>query len=70
MERQIIREEVDRLARLLCHSYSVHSICLPDKIIDWITDVFMDDYLDEGEDRLPIMDDVIKGICDYLIEEV
>ena len=69
MDRQMIYEEIDEIAREICVRYSVHSIALPDKVLDWITDVFMDDYLDTDENRLPNTEDVIKGICNYLIEE-
>ena len=68
VDRNQIYEIVDGHARQICFEANAPTITLPEKVLDWITDVFIDDYLDVDEDRAPDKWDVLKGICDYLQE--
>lgn len=68
MNRDQVYEIVDGHARQICFEANAPATTLPEKVLDWITDVFIDDYLDENEDRLPDKYDVLKGMCDYLQE--
>lgn len=63
-----VYEEVDNYSRQICFECNAPATGLPEKVLDWITNVFIDDYLDENEDRLPDKYDVLKGMCDYLQE--
>lgn len=69
MDFEKIRETVDELADDICMEADAPASGLPENVIDWITQTFMDDYLEEGEERLPEKHDVLKGMCDYLQEE-
>lgn len=68
MNRNEIYEIVDMHSRQICFEANAPATGLPDKVLDWITDVFIDDYTDEDEDRVPDKWDVLKGMCDYLQE--
>ena len=63
-----VYEAVDNHSRQICFECSAPASGLPEKVLDWITNAFIDDYLDENEDRLPDRYDVLKGMCDYLQE--
>lgn len=63
-----IRAVVEDLASDICVRVDAPATHLPEKVVDWIAQAFLDDYLDKGETRLPESDDVLKGMCDYLQE--
>ena len=69
MNFEKIRETVEDYTSGICFDANAPASHLPERVVDWITQAFMDDYLDEGEERLPDYNDVLKGMCDYLQEE-
>lgn len=69
MNFEKVRETVEDYAAGICSDVNAPASHLPERVVDWITQAFMDDYLDEGEERLPDYNDVLKGMCDYLQED-
>lgn len=67
--RDEIYEAVDNHSKQICFEVNASATGLPEKVLDWITDVFMDDYLEKDEKRIPDRYDVLKGMCNYLQEE-
>ena len=64
-----IRTAVEEISAGICSDANAPASHLPEKVVDWITETFISDYLEEGENRLPEVNDVLKGMCDYLQEE-
>lgn len=64
-----IRAAVEEISAGICSDVNAPASHLPEKVVDWITETFISDYLEKGENRLPEVNDVLKGICDYLQEE-
>lgn len=64
-----IRTAVEEISAGICSDVNAPASHLPEKVVDWITETFISDYLEKGENRLPEVNDVLKGICDYLQEE-
>ena len=60
---------VEEISAGICSDVNAPASHLPEKVVDWITETFISDYLEKGENRLPEVNDVLKGICDYLQEE-
>lgn len=69
MDFEKVREAVEDYASEICSDVNAPASHLPERVVDWIAQAFIDDYLDEGEERLPDYNDVLKGMCDYLQEE-
>ena len=69
MNFEIVREAVEKYAAGICSDVNAPASHLPERVVDWIAQAFINDYLDEGEERLPDYNDVLKGMCDYLQEE-
>lgn len=69
MNFEKIREVVEYYTARICSDVNAPASHLPERVVDWIAQAFMDDYLDEGEERLPDYNDILKGMCDYLQEE-
>lgn len=69
MNFEIVREAVEDYTSGICSDVNAPASHLPERVVDWIAQAFINDYLDEGEERLPDYDDVLKGMCDYLQEE-
>lgn len=69
MDFEQVREAVEDYTSGICSEVYAPASHLPERVVDWIAQAFIDDYLDEGEERLPDYNDVLKGICDYLQEE-
>lgn len=69
MEFYKVREQIETFAETLCEISDAPASSLPKKVIDWITNVYIDDYLDDEEERQPEYTDFLKGVCDYLQEE-
>ena len=69
MNFEKVRETVEDYAAGICSDVNAPASHLPERVVDWIAQAFMNDYLDEGEERLPDYNDVLKGMCDYLQEE-
>ena len=69
MNFEKVREAVEDYTSGICSDVNAPASHLPERVVDWIAQAFVDDYLDEGEERLPDYNDVLKGMCDYLQEE-
>lgn len=69
MDFKKVREAVEDYTSGICSDVNAPASHLPERVVDWIAQAFIDDYLDEGDERLPDYNDVLKGMCDYLQEE-
>lgn len=70
MNKEQIRMEIEEIASQICMINSADATCLPEKVIDWMTNRFIEDYEDEDVERLPDDSFVMKQMCNYLQEEV
>lgn len=69
MDKDRIREEIEEQASVICCKYNAYATNLPETVVDWMTDRFMDDYSEEEyTDRFPDECDVIKYLCCYIQE--
>lgn len=69
MDKDRIREEIEEQASEICCEYNADATNLPETVVDWMTDRFMDDYSDEEDtDCIPDKCDVIKYLCCYVQE--
>lgn len=68
MDRDKIYEEIDELTRQICMRYNAGATGMPESVLDWMADRFIEDYEEEDTERMPDDCTVMKYMCDYLQE--
>lgn len=69
MDFEKVREKVEEYTSNICSDVTAPASHLPERVVDWIAQAFIDDYLDDDEDMVPDYNAVLRGMCDYLQEE-
>lgn len=66
MNRENIRMEFEEQASELCMTFNAYASNIPESVIDWMTDRFIEDYEDEDAERTPDLYDTTKYILCYM----